>query len=237
MTEELEEQLVLGRGEGDLARAAAGAARSGVEREVAEAQDLALARLPASKQRTDARGEHLEREWLHEVVVGARVEPDDLVGGGVLRRQHEDRELWIAGAQPSADLNAVDARHHQVEHHEVGRELERLLERFRTVARGGDRVALERERAAQHVRDVLVVVDDENPAWAGAVRRERGLDVGRHHYQRYGCLPLRGRVHAALGSRVEGHFRAPAIAASWLGAADPLIVRSARHKLTASWPR
>ena len=66
----------------------------------------------------DARDQLVRAERLGDVVVGAELEPDDAVGFLGARRQHDDRHCGRGriGAQRVADLEAVDARQHQVEH-------------------------------------------------------------------------------------------------------------------------
>ena len=61
---------------------------------------------------------HAER--LRDVVVGARLEPDDLVELGVLRGEHQD--VGVAeGAHAAADLDAVDVGQADVEDDQVQR--------------------------------------------------------------------------------------------------------------------
>ena len=65
-------------------------------------------------------GEQLrERERLGQVVVGAAVEPATRSRTRVARGQHQDRRPDAGVAQPPADLEAVDARQHHVEHDRV----------------------------------------------------------------------------------------------------------------------
>ena len=70
-------------------------------------------------ERADARDEHDERERLGEVVVGAGVERLGLVVLAVLRGEHEYRRPVARLAELVADLVAVDARQHDVEHDRV----------------------------------------------------------------------------------------------------------------------
>ena len=60
-----------------------------------------------------------EPERLADVVVGARVEPDDEVDLVGARGEHEDGEVGEVGAQPAADLEAVHPGQAEVEHEQV----------------------------------------------------------------------------------------------------------------------
>ena len=62
-----------------------------------------------------------ERERLHEIVVGAEIEPLHAILDGVFRRQHQHRRLQPAPAQRGQHFEAVALRQHQIEQHEVVR--------------------------------------------------------------------------------------------------------------------
>ena len=67
-------------------------------------------------------------------------------------------------AQALADLEAVDPRQHQVEHHEVELLLGEARERLAAVGRLHDLVAVPLERERQQGLDRLLVVDEQD-AW------------------------------------------------------------------------
>ena len=134
---------------------------------------------------------------LGDVVVGADLEPEDLVDLLRLRREHDDRDDAL-GAEAAADLEAVDARHHDVEDHEVEALAGEGLERLLAVARGDDLVALLLEGEAQQLEDRLLVVDQQD-ARSGLVHR--GSSSGRRRaggrLVAAGVVgPLRGRDEA-----------------------------------------
>ena len=81
--------------------------------------------LLAPQQCTHAREQHLEGERLDDVVVGAGLQPQHLVGGRILRCEHEHRQPVVGRAQPPQHLQPVDAGHHDVEDHQVWRTLAR----------------------------------------------------------------------------------------------------------------
>ena len=69
----------------------------------------------AAEDRLHAGDELARVERLREVVVGADLEPDDLVDVVVARGEHEDRDVG-ALADPPADVDPVDIGERQVEH-------------------------------------------------------------------------------------------------------------------------
>jgi hypothetical protein len=73
----------------------------------------------AAKRGVDAGEELLDAEGLGHVVVGAEVERPHLVGLRASGRQHDDPH-GRALAQLTAQLEAVDARQHEVEQHGIG---------------------------------------------------------------------------------------------------------------------
>ena len=98
----------------DRALAAQDLARAGVERAGRRTQ-LRRRRRLAAQERSQPGQQLLERERLHEVVVGARVETGDAVADGAAGRQHQDRDAVAVGAEPSRNLEPVDAGQHHVE--------------------------------------------------------------------------------------------------------------------------
>ena len=119
----------------------------------------------AAEQRLDARDELLLAEGLHDVVVGAGLEaadPLELVAAG---REHQDGHgRHVADAVE--DVPAVELRHGDVEHDEIGPpgvELAKPLAPVRGVV-DGDSGAL--EEGHDELTDVVVVVHDEHAGFA-----------------------------------------------------------------------
>ena len=115
-------------------------------------------------------GHELARvEGLGEIVVGAELEPDHFVHVFALGRQHDDgqaRQIG-SGADPSADLEAVHAREHEVEEDELGPALGERGETPGAV------------RGHRHVDIVLAEIFRHEGAQAGVVVDEqRGDSVG-----------------------------------------------------------
>ena len=115
-------------------------------------------------QRSDARLQFLGVDRLVEEVVGASVEAVE-ARLALLRAadQHHRRQARIGAAfQLGADVEPRDARHHDVEQHEIRALAPDDLERVAAVGRGQHRVvgAFEQQAEAAQVR--LVVVDDQH---------------------------------------------------------------------------
>src|SRR3954453_3272675 len=158
---EVLEQLELALGQLDRALAARDLVRVGVQREVADDERGAAARRPAAQQRAQAGEQLLALERLDEVVVGARVEPLHARLDRVARGQHEDRHV-VGGAQAARDLDAVELRQAEVEDHEVRVVRGGLVERCLPAAAEAHVVAVQAQRALEHLRDLVVVLDDEH---------------------------------------------------------------------------
>src|SRR3954471_7527215 len=97
MVEQLPEEVELLRRELDLLVADARFAATGIDHEIAVLDDGALALRSvgcgAAQDRAHARDELARVEGLRHVVVGAHLEPDDLVDVLVARREHQHRHV------------------------------------------------------------------------------------------------------------------------------------------------
>ena len=117
--EVFEEGVFLG-GEQHVGVADAHLAAARVDRERADRQPLGQQRLPpAADERAQPREQLAEVERLHQVVVGAAVQPFDARLHGVARGHHEDRHRAARFADRAADGEAVAHRQHDVEDHRV----------------------------------------------------------------------------------------------------------------------
>jgi len=121
----------------------------------------------APKDRLDPQDEFVDAEWFCEVVVAAGHEPADPIVVLVPRREEQNRRETIALTEPSADLDAVDAGKHDVEHDQVVPLGRRGLETLQSSADMGHRVAAVTQRRAHHIGDRLVVFDDQESATSG----------------------------------------------------------------------
>ena len=108
-----------------------------------------------------------DRERLGDVVVGAELEAEDLVGLLGLRGEHDDRHR-AARADRAAHVEAVHPRQHHVEHDEVEVVLAQPVERLAPVERGDDVVALLAQRVGQKLLDGQLVVHEQDAWGSGA---------------------------------------------------------------------
>ena len=158
------EDLELDVGELRLLAAQGHHAAAEVDRQVAALDRLLLGRVAdhprAPQGGLDPAAELAHREGLGDVVVGADLEPGDLVGLAAFRGQHDDRHL-AARAQLAADLDPVELGQHQVEDDEVEARLVEALERFAAVVGAGHVVAVLAQRIAEQRLDRLLVVHKE----------------------------------------------------------------------------
>ncbi len=138
-------------------------------------KDAAAARRAAAQQRPQAREQLLALEGLDEVVVGAGVEPRDAGVDRVARGQHEDRDVAV-GAQRAGDVDAVELGQPEVEDDEIGGERVGVGEGRLAVRARPHLVALHAQRALEHLRDLLVVLDDEH-AWGAVGHHVRMVGV------------------------------------------------------------
>ena len=83
----------------------------------------------AAEERLDACDQLVVVERLAHVVVRADAQADDAVGRLALRGDEQDRDVGLL-AELETQADAVDARHHDVEAHEVGMEGIEDLERL-----------------------------------------------------------------------------------------------------------
>ena len=109
----------------------------------------------------DARDELARAERLGEVVVGAQLEPQELVQLVVARGEHHDGQR--RGARGLAGhVEAVELRQPEVEHHEVGVPPVDGLDRRATVDRRQDGEPGVLQVVAGEGDDLRLVVDDED---------------------------------------------------------------------------
>ena len=123
-----------------------------------------VVRRRAAKDRVHASQQFLDAERLDDVVVGAGAQTADAVGRRIARGQEDHRHLRAGRAQVVQHAEAVEAGHHHVEHDQVRVVLGDRHQGRRAVV-GGDRLeAVEAQRGRDEVGDVVLVVDDEDPA-------------------------------------------------------------------------
>jgi hypothetical protein len=174
------QQVPLGRRQPDARvprRPVAGYALGGqVHRQVTERDARLLLRRRAAPHGSAHPGEQLiDPERLGHVVVRARVEGLDLVGGIGAARQHDDRHRRPP-AQPLDYRHAVHVGQAEVEQYQVGRELRRQRQRLGRRCRGVDLVVPHPQVDPQRPQDLRLVVNHQDPG-QGFGRGSHGRSV------------------------------------------------------------
>jgi hypothetical protein len=117
--EELQ-QLVLFGSQRDGTLTAQGLARAGIQGQVGKAQDLRAGGLRPPQQSADARQQLVQVEGLHHIVIGAHIQTLNAVTDGIFGGQDQDRNGSTC-AQAAGHFQAIDARQHEVQNHQVRR--------------------------------------------------------------------------------------------------------------------
>ena len=122
-----------------------------------------LANLRAALQRPQPGQQFAEVERLDQVVVGARVQAGDPVGGGVPGGQHQHRSADAGPAQPGQHVQARQPGHPPVEHHHlIGIEAQ-VAGSGLAVGHQVYDVALFPQPAGQDLAEVRVILRDQHP--------------------------------------------------------------------------
>ena len=132
-----------------------------IEDEIGDAQHRGARRGHPARERTQTRNQDLERERFRQVVVGAAIEARDDVRGRITCREHENRYGAAALTEPARDLTAVELGQHPIENHEVVVDGPRQIESFLAIVSDERRVTLALEAAAQLLRHLRLVLDDQ----------------------------------------------------------------------------
>jgi hypothetical protein len=159
------EQVELGRRERDLGAVAQQPAAVEVEYERAQlnaGRGRGVGRpRRAPQHRVHARHQLARAEWLRHVVVGADPQPDEHVGLGVARGEEQDGDGPV-GLHAAHDLDAVEARQHPVDDHQVRRQAPAQLDALGSRAGDLDAEALGPQPCRDRPRDGRLVFDDDD---------------------------------------------------------------------------
>ena len=134
----------------------------GVEPQVVDDQDGGSLRRAAPRECSDSREELREGERLREVVVGARVQPQDPILHRVACRQHQDGSRRAGLSNATQGLETVDVGEHDVEDQDVVGELGRHPRALQPARRDIHGVALLREPAPKQAGHLHGIFDDEH---------------------------------------------------------------------------
>ena len=167
--------------------------------------DFFLEQLTAAQHGLDAGDEFAHGEGLGHVVVSADFEADDAVDFVVAGGEHQDGD-GAAAADLAADVEAVHAGEHEVEHQEVGLVGEGEFEAAFAVGGGFDLVALAAEVVGDGAGEAFLVLDDQDP---GHCVSPRAPDA------RAGCLRLSTIRRSAAGRGGGGGSVQRALIQEW----------------------
>ncbi len=135
-------------------------AGAGVERDAVDFQariGRGRTRFIAAQDGADARGQFARIEGLGQVVVGAQFQAHDAVHILAARGQHDDRDLALS-AQPAENLEAVDARQHDVQHHQVDARFQSLRQAAIAFVLAAHREALPLQKLPQKGAEFGIVI-------------------------------------------------------------------------------
>jgi len=104
------------------------------------------------------------RKGLGQIVVGARLEPGDLVVLGSAGGEHQDRQQRSRTAQATADLDAVEIRQHEIEEHEVEGLAGAAVDRGSPVLQGDDIIPRRAQKVGETLAQSPFVLDEK--AWS-----------------------------------------------------------------------
>jgi len=161
-------ELEFGRGQVDPAAGNAHQHPGEVKLDVADAQVLGRGARPirTSQHCPNTCHQLLGAEGLGDVVVGAELEANQLVGLVRAGGEHDDRHARVA-AELSRHVQAVQPRQTEIQHDQVGPAAACEPDGARSLGRGQDLEARVLEVVACQAKDVGRVVDDEDGRHVG----------------------------------------------------------------------
>ncbi len=125
----------------------------------------------ASNHRTEASQKLSEIERLDQVVVGAAVKAGDPRIDGIPGGQHQDRDVGSRASNLLADLEAVEARQHDIQQDSVEVSDRGLIQRVASAPGEIDRVRLFAQALCQHLSRPRLILDQQDP------HRKRSLSI------------------------------------------------------------
>ena len=112
--------------------------------------------------------QNVEAERLGDIIVGAGLQPQDLVGIGIGRGQHDHRHRRALTAHLAADLAAVHVREADIENHDVDMALpdrgQCLLARADDTRR---ELVVEHQLVGQRLGERRIIVDEQDVLFRG----------------------------------------------------------------------
>ena len=136
---------------------------------------LQPARNRAAQDHVDARDELARAERLCDVVIATDLQPEHAVDFVVAGGEEEDRNIGRFADFP-ADVEAVEFRHADIEHDEIGPIAGEAGQRLLAVARLEHGHAGFFERDADDLADMKVIVDDKDTVRQSLLRKIAALN-------------------------------------------------------------
>ena len=160
------EQVKFGAGQLDQRTAQPGLAAIVVHHQLTKLQATgrcaAITLATAAQQGADTRQQHLRTHRFVDVVVGAQLQTRDMVVVFAARGQHQDRSGESGFTYPAADRQAVFARQHQVQHHQVRLAVQNALHRQSAVRLNRHRQPLHLQKLGNQAGQLLVVLYNQD---------------------------------------------------------------------------
>ena len=135
--------------------------RAAIERRVAECEHRRPVLTAAAQHGPHAADELVGREGLGQIVVRPGVEARDAVVLLGLGREHHDRRAHALCAQPLEHLDAIELRHHDIEHDGVVVARDGVFVGVEAVVDGIDRELIFLKKDAQRLGEVALVLCDQ----------------------------------------------------------------------------
>ena len=109
----------------------------------------------------DSGGQFTGTEWLGHIVVRSQTQAGELVLVGGPGGEHDNRYLGFI-SQSAADLQAIDAGQHDVQHDKVGMALSCLSQSLNAVISGEDAVAIPMQVELDQLYCFYIVIDNQD---------------------------------------------------------------------------
>ena len=122
----------------------------------------------------DARRQFGQGKGLDQIVIGAFAQPVQTIIKRIAGGQHDDRRALAAGAQAAAELKAIHARQHDVEHDQVIAAGQRQVQAAGAVVGAIDDMPSRRQVVRDVGQNVGMVFDDEQAHGSLKAGRDQG---------------------------------------------------------------
>lgn len=162
MLQEEPHQFMFGGREGHRTLAAPGLPRRRIEPEVGKPKlQLVAGRSPAQLD-PDSRQQLGKGKRLDKIIVGSLFQTGNAITDGISGGEDDDRKRGISGTEAPANLEAMHARHEEVEDDQIRPGRRGLAQRVLSMVGGRDKISFQRQTAPQRPPDLGVIINDQN---------------------------------------------------------------------------